>query len=76
MTTQEPEDALFDVLACVQASRDGRTADLDLLMRHGDPADMLAAAVKLLAEAADECDAAPGHLRNWGKQAWLRRRTL
>jgi hypothetical protein len=76
VTAREPEDALFDVLACVQASRDGRTADLDLLMRHGDAPDMLAVAVKLLAEAADEDDAPPAHLRAWGMNAWLRRRTL
>jgi hypothetical protein len=74
VTVQEPEDGILDVLAAVQAHRDRRTADLDLILRHGDAADMLAAAVKLLAEAADEGNAPPGHFRAWGMQAWGRRR--
>jgi len=74
MTACEPEDGILDVLAAVQAHREHRTADLDLILRHGDAPDMLAAAVKLLAEAADEGGACPGHFREWGMNAWCRGR--
>jgi hypothetical protein len=72
----EPEDGLFDLIAAIQASRDGRTADLDVILRHGNAADMLAVAVTLLRELADELaqhGAGPEEFRRWGKQAWVRR---
>jgi hypothetical protein len=74
VTAPEPEDGILDVLAAVAAARDDRTADLELILRHGDAADMLHAALKLIIEAADEGDAPPGHFREWGMNAWCRRR--
>ncbi len=74
MTAQEPEDGILDVLAAVQAAREDRTADLELVLRHGDAPDMLHAALKLLIEAADEADAPPEHWRAWAMSAWCRRR--
>lgn len=66
------DDPTLDLLACVQAFREDRDGDTAFLLEHGDRLAMLARAVKLLAEAADESNASPAHLRHWGIEAMRR----
>ena len=69
VVTGHDDDDILDLLAAVQACRDDRDGDLAFLLAHGDRLGMLITAVKLLAEAADEGGASPGHLRHWGQHA-------
>ena len=65
----EHDDALADALALVQAVREDRTGDIAVLLRHCTVYEVAVTLAKLLAEAADESGATPGHLRTWGQQA-------
>jgi len=72
MTACEPEDGLLDLLAAVAAARDGRSADLEVLLGNGCPVHMVLAAVRLLREMADERGATPEQFRTWGMAAGSR----
>jgi plasmid stabilization system protein ParE len=66
------------MIAAVQAPRDGRRADLDVILRHGCREHMLLSAVRLLRELADElaqAGATPEEFRRWCLQAGSRYRS-
>jgi hypothetical protein len=72
VTSCEPEDGLLDLIASVQAARDGRRADLDVILANGCREHMVLAAVRLLRETADERGATPEEFRAWGMAAGSR----
>lgn len=68
------EDAWRDALALTEAVRDGRTGDVQFLLRsmvaeHGKAELAAVTLAKLLAEVASERDASPEHLRRWAQVA-------
>ena len=42
---------------------------MQAILRHGNPMDIAVTLAKLLAEAADDLDVSPGHLRLWPSRA-------